>query len=309
MDEPAGRLRQALEGKLRGHVPGGPVLFSTVTGARLDDPLDAAYWASNLRSPVRLADAVQALAEDGVTHVVEIGPHPVLAPALAGCLGGTGIRLVAAPRRDDPLRHDLLDLVARLYEGGVPLSVVPSSRARRTADLVPYSPVEAIPVRTLGLAAGAGAEAGRVRTRAPGRGSCGGEAADKPPGWLATALAADPEPGGRERAVRAALLALIGEALPAQARAAAEPACLTDLPFADLGLDSLAIVQVRNRLERALGRQVSVSTFYAHPTVDRLAAALARPQPAGGRPPETDPGQVDDLLADLEHALGPGAAP
>ncbi|MET9356765.1 SDR family NAD(P)-dependent oxidoreductase [Streptomyces sp. NPDC006617] len=58
-------------------------LMSTVRCQILDGTeLDAAYWVENLRSPVLFADAMEALLDDGVTHVVEISPHPVLAPAV-----------------------------------------------------------------------------------------------------------------------------------------------------------------------------------------------------------------------------------
>ncbi|WP_067489001.1 SDR family NAD(P)-dependent oxidoreductase, partial [Actinomadura hibisca] len=72
----------------------GIVLYTTA----LDDPraldgdalLDADYWATNLRSPVRLTDAVAAAAEDGHRTFVEINAHPILAHAVGETLDGTG---------------------------------------------------------------------------------------------------------------------------------------------------------------------------------------------------------------------------
>ncbi|MFG2648267.1 SDR family NAD(P)-dependent oxidoreductase [Streptomyces sp. NPDC048436] len=62
---------------------GSVALMSTVRRRVLDGTeMDAAYWVENLRSPVQFADSMQALLDDGVTHVVEISPHPVLAPAV-----------------------------------------------------------------------------------------------------------------------------------------------------------------------------------------------------------------------------------
>ncbi|MCW2863907.1 MAG: family NAD(P)-dependent oxidoreductase [Actinoallomurus sp.] len=58
-------------------------LMSTVRARGLDGPeMDAAYWFENLRHPVLFADTMGALFDGGVTHVVEISPHPVLAPAI-----------------------------------------------------------------------------------------------------------------------------------------------------------------------------------------------------------------------------------
>jgi acyl transferase domain-containing protein len=58
-------------------------LMSTVRVGLLEGPeMDAEYWSENLRRPVRFADAMSAVLDEGVTHVVEISPHPVLAPAI-----------------------------------------------------------------------------------------------------------------------------------------------------------------------------------------------------------------------------------
>jgi NAD(P)-dependent dehydrogenase (short-subunit alcohol dehydrogenase family)/acyl carrier protein len=46
-------------------------------------------------------------------------------------------------------------------------------------------------------------------------------------------------------------------------------------PFGSLGLDSLMALEVRNRLERALGRSLPVSLVWNYPTVAELAVFLA----------------------------------
>ncbi|WP_019631778.1 type I polyketide synthase [Actinomadura atramentaria] len=55
-----------------------------------DAPLDAEYWAANLRNPVRLTDAVAAAAEDGHRTFVEVNAHPILAHAVGETLDGSG---------------------------------------------------------------------------------------------------------------------------------------------------------------------------------------------------------------------------
>ncbi|MFE6157931.1 type I polyketide synthase [Streptomyces sp. NPDC056486] len=52
--------------------------WSTVTGDRLDAPVDAGYWWRNIRHPVLFAPAVDSMCEAGAGILVEIGPHPVL---------------------------------------------------------------------------------------------------------------------------------------------------------------------------------------------------------------------------------------
>ncbi|HTF51346.1 MAG TPA: SDR family NAD(P)-dependent oxidoreductase [Pseudonocardia sp.] len=55
-------------------------LVSTVTGQLVTDEMtDPAYWARQVREPVRFADAVTSLRQAGVRTFVEIGPDAVLA--------------------------------------------------------------------------------------------------------------------------------------------------------------------------------------------------------------------------------------
>jgi phthiocerol/phenolphthiocerol synthesis type-I polyketide synthase D len=66
--------------------------YSTVHDDPRDLPrCDAAYWAANLRKPVRLAAAVAAAARDGLRTFVEISPHPLLRRALAETLEHEGM--------------------------------------------------------------------------------------------------------------------------------------------------------------------------------------------------------------------------
>ncbi|HWO24078.1 MAG TPA: amino acid adenylation domain-containing protein, partial [Kofleriaceae bacterium] len=94
-------------------------LWSTVTGAPIDGAaLDGDYWASNLRRPVQLGAVVEALAADHDVFV-EIGPHPVLASALAESARARGgsAQVMAALRRpaDGDERLALAETYARLF--------------------------------------------------------------------------------------------------------------------------------------------------------------------------------------------------
>lgn len=83
MDPVRGPLQEAL-GSLKtgeGTVP----LISSVTGTLLDGTsMDGDHWWRNVREPVQFADAVTALTdgEDACDVLLEVGPHPVLAPYL-----------------------------------------------------------------------------------------------------------------------------------------------------------------------------------------------------------------------------------
>ncbi|SFE31961.1 thioester reductase domain-containing protein [Actinopolyspora alba] len=64
-----------------GRVP----ICSTVRGERLDgSELDGGYWADNLRLPVRLDLALEALAPGDETAFLELSAHPLLVAALTG---------------------------------------------------------------------------------------------------------------------------------------------------------------------------------------------------------------------------------
>lgn len=120
MDELRTDLLQALAPTRPG--PGAVGLMSTVYGRMLNGPeMDAAYWAENLRRPVMFADAMSALFEDGVTHVVEISPHPVLAPAVEqlAALRPEPPAVLTTIRRDQGDQAALALALARAYVAGL----------------------------------------------------------------------------------------------------------------------------------------------------------------------------------------------
>ena len=96
-----GALREALDG-IAPRACDGTTLLSTVTGEPVDGTLlDAAYWARNLREPVRLSTAVQRLLAEGGGAFVEIGPHPLLLPSIEQDADrhGTQVSTVGTMRR------------------------------------------------------------------------------------------------------------------------------------------------------------------------------------------------------------------
>jgi acyl transferase domain-containing protein len=95
--------------------PAAIPFISTVTGA--EHPglfLDAAYWARNLREPVRFTDAIAHLRAGERVCFLELGPHPVLAPVIEELA-------VAALHRDKADRRALTEALAVLYAGGAEL--------------------------------------------------------------------------------------------------------------------------------------------------------------------------------------------
>ncbi|WP_406069065.1 SDR family NAD(P)-dependent oxidoreductase [Micromonospora sp. NBC_01638] len=130
-------LTPALTAALGAITPtGGTVeLVSTVRAAIMSGPeLDAAYWAENLRRPVRFLTTVDELIDRGVTHLVEISPHPVLLTALEQI----AVRRPAPPRvlttlrRDAGTVDDLAGAFAAAYVAGLaPHAYLPPGRTVR----------------------------------------------------------------------------------------------------------------------------------------------------------------------------------
>jgi len=116
------RLVAELAG-LRSAAPTLPV-YSTVTGGLVTGAtFGPAYFGRNVREPVRLAPAIEAMAADGLDMVLEIGPHPVLAANITETLAGrhADIRVSATLRRGRPERASLLQACSALFAMGVDL--------------------------------------------------------------------------------------------------------------------------------------------------------------------------------------------
>ena len=95
-------------------------LVSNVTGApagpaeigRVD------YWLAHMREPVRFAQALQGLLAQGITHFIEVGPHPVLLGMGAECAGGEEADWLPSLHRERADWTDLLASLQRLYVAG-----------------------------------------------------------------------------------------------------------------------------------------------------------------------------------------------
>ncbi len=109
---------------------GGIALMSTVRVELLDGPeMDAEYWTDNLRRPVMFADAMAKLFDEGVTHVVEISPHPILTPAIEqlAALRSDPAAVLSTLRRDTGSAADFAQALARGYVSGLePFAAVPA---------------------------------------------------------------------------------------------------------------------------------------------------------------------------------------
>ncbi|MFJ9963659.1 SDR family NAD(P)-dependent oxidoreductase [Streptomyces avermitilis] len=96
-------------------------LYSTVLAEPVPgDRLDAAYWYANLREPVRFADTVRRMLDDGYRYFVELSPHPSLGPSIEAVAAEAGIDAVGVGslRRQQDGRDILLRRLGELYAAG-----------------------------------------------------------------------------------------------------------------------------------------------------------------------------------------------
>ena len=99
-------------------------MHSSVTAGPVDPTAcGARYWYQNLRQPVRFAETVTSLLEQGVDTFIEVSPHPVLTAAIADLAAAAeGPRetvVTGSLRRDQDERAALIRSVATLWTRGV----------------------------------------------------------------------------------------------------------------------------------------------------------------------------------------------
>ncbi|OBG99334.1 polyketide synthase [Mycobacterium sp. E136] len=100
MDAIRSDLHDALDGL--SSKPAELPLYSTVTGDRLDEYRSgAAYWWQNTRATVLFEPAARRMLDDGYTHFVELGPHPVLAASILEIAGAQKTLVQPMQRRHD----------------------------------------------------------------------------------------------------------------------------------------------------------------------------------------------------------------
>ncbi|MFI7546102.1 SDR family NAD(P)-dependent oxidoreductase [Actinoplanes sp. NPDC049599] len=114
-------------------------------------------------------------------------------------------------------------------------------------------------------------------------------------GWLRSALDALASPDRRAlllRILRSMTGEVLGEDVPVD----------PDLGFGDLGVDSIMAIDLRDRLARALGRDLPATVAFDHPSVSGLAGhvlGLLYPAPDDDRAARPRPEPSDDALGEL----------
>ncbi|AQZ63724.1 type I polyketide synthase [[Actinomadura] parvosata subsp. kistnae] len=119
-----------------------PMYTTALPDPRSTPVLDGAYWAANLRDPVRLAAATTAAAQDGHRVFLEISPHPVVAHSLTETLSEHGFEDVfvgTTLRRNQPERATFAIAVGTAHCHGVTVDWSRLQPHGGLADLPPYA--------------------------------------------------------------------------------------------------------------------------------------------------------------------------
>ncbi|MFB9879271.1 beta-ketoacyl synthase N-terminal-like domain-containing protein, partial [Planobispora siamensis] len=260
---------------------GTTTFVSTLTGEPMDTAgLDAGYWYRSLRRPVRFTEAVEAaLNGRGCALFVECSPHPVLVTAVEETAEAAGREAAAVGtlRRGEGGRDRLLRSFAQAYTWGAPVDWSGLYGGARLVDLPSY------PFQR--------------RHHAPAR------PARRTAAWIPPAEESAPEPAESEAAgparskgeLRDLVLSTTARLLGYAGAADVEPG----RTFKDLGLESVAAVELRDRLRTATGLRLPTGLLYDHPTPERLAVHLHGLLTGGTAEPaaETRDGGGDDPIA------------
>ena len=276
-------------------------VVSNVTGrpATVEQFGSPDYWADHVRRPVRFLAGVHHLLGAGVSTFIELGPDAPLAAMTRECFVAEPENdrprpvALALSRRDRPEVATLLSAVAQAYVRGVEvdwarayagqqvsrvsLPTYPFQRERYWWDTVLESPAPAVePVATTPSSA---RDAATPDSAAPACRPAGLREGDSQSAVL--------------ELVRANVAIVLGRATPGAIEAR--------LTFKQLGFDSMAAVELSERLSEATGLALPTTLTFDHPTpaavAGHLRAQLHRGPGTLATPAASVRGAEDDPIA------------
>jgi acyl transferase domain-containing protein/acyl carrier protein len=256
-------------------------IYSSLTGGLLGDlPLDADFFCRSLREPLRFADAIRALLDGGGRHVLlEISPHPVLTGAMLELVeeAGNASTVCASLRRGHGGPRRMLTALGELYAAGARADW-PANADGADAQVPPveFDEVTSAPAAD--------------RSPAPDSPALDSPALDSPaldsPALDSSGLdSSGLDSFGRVsqgRMETSELLDIVCSVTAAVLGGDPADEAARRQSFLELGLDSVAAVEVRARLVQVLGVPLPITMVFDHPTPAELADYLAgRLDPAG----------------------------
>ncbi|WP_406423027.1 SDR family NAD(P)-dependent oxidoreductase [Streptomyces sp. NBC_00842] len=288
-------FRMIAEG-LTFHQPSMAVV-SNLTGALVSSELaDPSYWVSHVREAVRFADGVRTLAAEGVTRFVELGPDAVLTALTRQTLDSLddeGAVFVPVLRARVPEAEAFAGFLGQAHAAGIPIDwdTFYAGTGARRVELPTY----AFQRERYWLAPGEGSgDPEVVEWTLPAK----SERAEPSPesSALVQTLAAVAD-ADREQAVLDVVLSQVAAVLGHSSATSVDPL----RAFKDLGFDSLAGVELRNRLMEATGLGLPSTLVFDHPTSTAVARLLLSEIDGHDRAPIHVPrsrhAQMDEPLA------------
>ncbi|MEU4210833.1 beta-ketoacyl synthase N-terminal-like domain-containing protein [Streptomyces sp. NPDC026206] len=303
-------------------------LVSGLTGRPLTvaEAADPEYWVRHVRETVRFKDAIDHLRDGRTTVFVELGPAPALTPMIDECLGSAGRRPTAAVvptvRAEHGEVRDVLTAITRLYGHGVPVAwtaVLPGAVAvplptyafaHRRYWLMPAtasaSASAVIGTAVIGTAVSAMGGPDAWSEYGYGDGDGNGK---KPSLSVRLSGLGDLE---QEEVLLAMVLSEVTAVLGGHAPQGDEAA---DQSFADMGINSVNAIELRNRLIAGTGIQLPSTLVFDYPTptaiVRLVREALGEGEGFGGEVSgRSDANRHRDmagLVDELEGLLSAGA--
>ena len=270
------------------HAPPQLGWVSTVTAAPMvAGRANARYWVQQARQPVRYEAAVRAVRARGCRLFVEAGPGRNLAD-LGERLFPGGERWLASlcPGRDET--RQILESLAQLYVAGsrvdwsglesntphrrIALPTYPFQRRRFWIDWHPASQAPAPPCVANDVGVAGDGDNGKGRASET---YIDGTQHDE---QVATDAAFLHQLQDAPSSRRLELLVAYLQRHVAQVLKLEEPPP-PRRGFFDMGMDSLMAVELRGRLEAALGKSLPATLVFDYPTTERLAGYLLREMP------------------------------
>ncbi|WP_240204796.1 type I polyketide synthase, partial [Streptomyces actuosus] len=280
-------------------------IVSDVTGrtATLDELTAPDHWTRHVRCTVQYAEGIRTLEAQGARHVLELGPDGTLTALAQQNLDTDDVVAMPALRKDRPEARAFVEALATLHTSGMPVDWTPvlTAHGAQRTELPTYAfrrrrywlPDTAPGTPTVATDAGEPAE------NAPGGRANAKESQGTPEVHRAQDVhgsrevqetrdtenpedAEDTASALRTRLDRlsprerhATLLDLVRTHAAAVLGHDAADEVEPRRTYKDLGFDSLASVDLRNRLRTATGLRLPASLLFDCPTPDAVAHHLA----------------------------------
>jgi phthiocerol/phenolphthiocerol synthesis type-I polyketide synthase E len=265
-----------------------------LVGAEIASP---EYWCRHLRNTVRFSDGMEVLSQQGVNVFIEMGPDPVLLGMGAACLPEEGrlwLPSLRRPRFDGKGSHEqwrcLIGSLARLYTRGydvnwssfqpdctftkVHLPTYPFQRRRHWIDTKPDTSVL---VQSINLSANGGEETvdnlSDPTTLPYDAGARNDSVVTSPTEPLGEKIQKAPPVRRHEmirECVRAELMRVIGSLQDGTNLDELDE----DRSFLEYGVDSLAALELRSRIQLVIGRPLPTAIVFKYPSLSSMTSYL-----------------------------------